>query len=87
MSGPSKLRRTMKRIYKSIINVNGVIITNDCPECDGDGYSLMDNTNASGGTMIPQICGYCDGYGVIEENDVKLEYDEEGNEYINYKIK
>ena len=77
----------MKRIYKSMINLNGVVITNDCPECDGEGHDLIDNTHANGGTMTPQICGYCDGYGVIDENDVELNYDEEGKEYINYKIK
>ena len=64
----------------------GVIDKMNCPECKGDGHSLQDNTNASGGEMIPSLCDFCDGNGSINEDMVKeIKFDHEGEPVIVFK--
>ena len=78
--------KNKKRIYESLITIQGEILNTNCPSCDGDGYSLEDNTNASGGTMNPSLCSLCEGNGVITEELVTdIKYDDECNQYITYK--
>ena len=67
------------RIYESMITKQGEIYNNDCHECDGEGLSFIDNTHARGGEMIPQLCSYCDGNGVITG---RIKYDDDGNQHI-----
>jgi len=80
------MKRKSKRIYESLITVSGVTINNECPECEGDGHFLEDNTHARGGTMNPYLCDYCDGKGIIDESKVSdIKFDSEGEPVIIYK--
>jgi len=64
----------------------GIIGNMECPECEGDGHSLEDNTNASGGTVNPSLCGFCDGKGNIDEDMVEeIKFDHEGEPVIVFK--
>jgi len=75
-----------KRIYESLITVQGEILNSNCPNCDGDGYFMEDNTHANGGTMNPSLCSLCEGNGVITSEVIEdVKYDEDGNQYIIYK--
>ena len=58
-----------------------------CPECEGEGVNFTDNTHAKGGDVIPQLCGYCDGKGNIDEDMVDINFDHEGEPVIIYKSK
>ena len=76
----------MNKIYESFITVNGEELNSECPDCEGDGHFLIDNTNASGGTMVPKLCHLCEGEGVITEDMIdRVEYDDEGFQYVVYK--
>ena len=70
----------------NMITVNGIVINNECPDCEGDGCHLEDNTNASGGEMKVYLCDFCDGNGVITENMIdEVTFDCEGDEIIVFK--
>ena len=80
------MKRKSKRIYESLITIQGEIINSNCPECDGEGVFFDDYTHANGGEMIPHLCEYCKGDGVIVEEQVSdIKYDEDGNQHIIYK--
>ena len=73
---------------KSITYTKQGILGDDikCPECEGDGHFLEDNTHARGGTMNPYLCDYCDGKGIIDESKVSdIKFDSEGKPIIIYK--
>ena len=78
--------KNKKRIYESLITIQGEIINNECHQCDGEGVDFIDNTHARGGKMIPQLCSLCEGDGVIVQDRISdIKYDEEGNQHIIYK--
>ena len=78
--------KNKKRIYESLITVQGEILNSNCPECDGEGVDFIDNTHARGGEMIPQLCSLCEGDGIIVEDRISdVKYDDEGNQHIIYK--
>ena len=74
---PDRLNRT--RVKSITYTKQGIIDDLKCPECDGEGVDLIDNTHARGGEMIPQLCSYCDGNGVITG---RIKYDDDGNQHI-----
>ena len=63
--------RNRVRIKSITYTKSGIINDLKCPECDGDGHSLQDNTHAGGGEMIPSLCDFCDGSGKVNENMVE----------------
>ena len=74
-----------KRIYESMITNKGIIKDLKCPECE-DGVTFDDYTHANGGEMIPNICHYCKGEGIVDEDallDVK--FDDKGKIQLIYK--
>ena len=74
-----------KRTHSSMLTQQGYVDLK-CPECDGEGVDLIDNTHARGGEMLPQLCGYCDGSGNIDENKVlDVKFDDEGKPLLIYK--
>ena len=80
------MKRKSKRIYESLITIQGEIINSNCPECDGEGVDFVDNTHARGGEIIPQLCSLCEGDGVITEEIVEdIKYDHDGNQHIIFK--
>ena len=74
-----------KQLYYKKITMNGIFVDNKCPECKGDGFDFLDFTHAGGGEIIPQLCGMCEGKGLINENIIDVEIDEYGNQHIIYK--
>ena len=74
-----------KQLYYKKLSMNGIYIDNKCPECEGDGFDFLDFTNARGGYIVPQLCGMCEGKGLIDENIIDVEYDDIGNRHIVYK--
>ena len=76
------MKRKSKRIHESLITIQGEIINNECPECEGEGINFIDNTHARGGNMIPQLCSFCEGDGITIE---EIKYDDDGNQHIIYK--
>ena len=74
-----------KQLYYKKITMNGIFVDNKCPECKGDGFDFLDFTHAGGGEIIPQLCGMCEGKGLINENIIDVEYDDTGNKHIVYK--
>ena len=81
---PDHLNRT--RIKSITYTKSGIINDLECPNCDGDGHFLEDNTHARGGTMNPYLCSYCDGKGKINEDMVKeITFDHEGEPVIVFK--
>ena len=74
-----------KQIYYKKLSMNGIYIDNKCPECEGDGFDFLDFTNARGGYIVPQLCGMCEGKGLIDESIIDVQYDDNGNRYIVYK--
>ena len=78
--------RNRVRIKSITYTKSGIINDLKCPECDGDGHSLQDNTHAGGGEMIPSLCDFCDGSGKVNENMVEdIKFDHEGEPVIIYK--
>ena len=67
------------------ITVNGIVINNECPECDGDGYFLEDKERNE--TFIKvDLCYFCGGKGIIAKTMIdEVSYDSHGNEVIIYK--
>ena len=81
---PDRLNRT--RVKSITYTKQGIIDDLKCPECDGEGVDLIDNTHARGGEMLPQLCGYCDGLGNIDEDKVlDVKFDDEGKPLLIYK--
>ena len=84
LSLPDRLNRT--RVKSITYTKQGIIDDLKCPECDGEGVDLIDNTHARGGEMLPQLCGYCDGSGNIDEDKVlDVKFDDEGKPLLIYK--
>ena len=80
------MKRKSKRVYESLITIQGELINNNCPECDGEGVFLDDYTHARGGEMIPRLCSMCEGDGVVVEEQISdIKYDHDGNQHIIYK--
>ena len=62
-----------KRTHSSMLTQQGYVDLK-CPECE-DGVNFSDYTHARGGEMIPSICDYCEGNGIVDEDkllDVKI---------------
>ena len=75
-----------KQLYYKKLSMNGMYVDNKCPECEGDGVDFIDNTHARGGNIIPQLCGMCEGEGIIDKKSIEdIVYDEDGNQHIIYK--
>ena len=67
------------------IDKHGNVTDNKCPACDGECVDFVDFTNARGGYIVPQLCGMCEGKGLIDESIIDVQYDDNGNRYIVYK--
>ena len=82
---PDNKNRT--RVKSITYTKQGILGDNiKCPECEGDGHFLEDNTHARGGTMNPYLCDYCDGKGIIDEEKVlDIKFDSEGKPILIYK--
>ena len=74
-----------KQLHYNKLTMDGMYVDNKCPECEGDGFDFLDFTNARGGYIVPQLCGMCEGKGLIDESIIDVKYDDNGNRYIVYK--
>ena len=80
---PDRLNRT--RIKSITYTKQGIINDLKCPECE-DGVTFSDYTHARGGDMIPSICDYCEGKGIVDEEKIlDVRFDKEGKPYLIYK--
>jgi len=73
-----------KRTHSSMLTQQGYVDLK-CPECE-DGVTFSDYTHARGGEMIPSICDYCEGEGIVDEDKVlDVKFDKEGKPHLIYK--
>ena len=76
--------RNRVRIKSITYTKQGIIDDLKCPECE-DGVTFSDYTNARGGEMIPSICDYCEGKGIVDEDKVLDVQIKDGKPHLIYK--
>lgn len=73
-----------KRTHNTMLTQQGYVEL-ECPECE-DGVNFSDYTHARGGEMIPSICDYCEGEGIVDKEKIlDVRFDKEGKPHLIYK--